>query len=117
MASRPEAYRPVDVRGALQLDTPDGRVLNLTANGEHIRLTLSGWRDARALFRALPHRRRNLRRLANLFKAHGLTFSLESSGRPVFMLGSNTAPNWLARLLGFAPANIPFSAFSLLLRG
>jgi hypothetical protein len=113
MASRPEACRPVDVWGALALGTPDGRDLNLTADGDHIRLKLSGWRDARALFRGLPRRRRNLRRLANLFTTHGLTFTLESAGEPVFKLGSDNAPNWLARLLGLAPAYIPLSALRL----
>ncbi|MBT8065713.1 MAG: hypothetical protein KJO09_00620 [Gammaproteobacteria bacterium] len=116
MASRPEVGRPVDVHGALTLGTPAGRDLNLTADGEHIRLKLSGWRDARELVSTLPQRRRNLRRLAKLLTTHGLTFSLESYGRPVFKLGSNISPNWLARLLGFAPAHIPFSAVRLLYR-
>jgi hypothetical protein len=114
MASRPEACRPVDVQGALCLDSPDGRTLNLAADGEHLRLTLSGWRDLRSLLRFLPRRRRNLRALADAFASHGLTFSIESAGTSVFRLGKDTAPNWLSRLLGLSPARIPFSALRLL---
>jgi hypothetical protein len=117
MASRPDGYRPVEALGTLRLDTPSGRSLNLVANGEGLRLEVPDLQEARAIMpRSFRGRRRALRFLAELFSTHGLIFSLESGGTPVFRFGHGVAPSWLARLLGLAPANIPFSAIGLLFR-
>jgi hypothetical protein len=116
MAPRPESQRPVDVHGSLRVDTPSGRSLDLAADGHHLRVKLSGRQDARDLFRAFPGRRRALGSLSEMFATHGLTLTLESAGRPVFRLGNSARPNWLARLLGLAPAQIPLSAIGLLFR-
>lgn len=116
MAPRPDSLRRIDVHGTLRVDTPGGRSLDLAADGGHLRLELSGRQDARDLFRGFPGRRRALHSLARLFAIHGLTLTMESAGRPVFLLGSHAKPNWLARLLGLAPAQIPLSAIGLLLR-
>jgi hypothetical protein len=104
------------VLGSLHVDTPGGRSLDLAAEGEHLRLTLSGRREAWEVFRAFPGRGRALASIAEVFATHGLTLVAESAGRPVFRLGSDARPNWLARLLGLAPAEIPFSALGVLFR-
>lgn len=104
------------MHGSLRVDTPGGRSLGLTADGEHLRLKLSGRQDVRDLLRAHPAPHRALGPLSDLFATHGLTLILESAGRPVFRLGSNASPNWLARLLGLAPAQMSFAALGLLFR-
>jgi len=117
MASRPEAPRPVEVQGSLHLDTPCGGSLELVADGESLRMEVAGWREVRDLVpRSFRGRRHSLRSLANVFETHGLTFSLESAGKPVFRLGYDATPSLLARLLGLSPAYIPLSAVGLLLR-
>jgi hypothetical protein len=117
MASRPEAVRPVDAHGTVRLDTPGGRTLNLVADGENLRLELSGWRAARELMpRSFRGRRRSLQGLADLFATHGLTFNLESGGKPLLRLGHGAQANWFARLLGLAPAQVPVSAIGFLFK-
>ena len=117
MAPRPEVFRPVDAEGTLRLDTPSGRSLKLVADGANLRLDVPRWADARAMMpRSFLGRRRAMRFAANMFATHGLTLSLESAGNSVMRLGHNTAPSWLARLLGLAPAYIPVSALRLLFR-
>ena len=117
MAPRPEDVRPVDTHGTVRLETPAGRSLDLLADGENIRLELPGWRTVRELMpRSFRGRRRALHLLANLFATHGLTFSLESGGKPILRFGHNVPPSWLARLLGLAPAYVPVSAIGALVR-
>lgn len=117
MASRPDGYRPVEALGTLSLDSPSGRSLNLVANGDELRLEVPDLQEARAIMpRSFRCRRRALRFLAELFSTHGLIFTLESGGTPVFRFGHGVAPNWLARLLGLAPAHIRVSAAGLLFR-
>jgi hypothetical protein len=57
-----------------------------------------------------------LRFFATLFATHGLLFSLEAGGKLLFRFGHDVSPNWLARLLGLAPAYLPLTAIGLLLR-
>ena len=117
MAPRPEVFRPVDAEGTLRLDTPSGRSLKLVADGTNLRLDVPRWADARVMLpRSFRGRRQSIRSIANMFATHGLTLSLESAGKPVLRIGHNTAPSWLARLLGLAPAYIPVSALRLLFR-
>ena len=115
MAPRPEVFRPVDAEGTLRLETPSGHSLNLVADGGNLRMDVPRWVDARALLpRSYRGRRQALRFAADMFTMHGLTLSLESAGKPVLRIGHNTAPSWLARLLGLAPAYIPMSALRVL---
>ena len=117
MASRPEACLPVEVRGALRLDAPTGRSLELMADSNTLRLDLPGWPEARAMIpRSFGTRARTVRQLATVLTSYGLTLSLESAGKPVFRLGCNVRPSWLARLAGLAPARIPLSAIRMLFR-
>ena len=117
MASRPEAFLPVEAQGMLRLDTPGGRSLDLVAKGDSLSMGVSGWREVRELMsRSFQRRRRSLRLLAKVFDVHGLTFTLESSGRPVLRLGHNVPPGLLSRLLGLAPAHLSLAAFGLLIR-
>lgn len=117
MAYRPEALRPVEAHGNLRLDTPGGRSLELVAHGECLTLEVAGWQDVRELMpRSFRGRRRTLGLLAKLVSAHGLTFSIESRGKPVLQFGHNIVPSLLSRLFGLAPAYVPLSAFALLLR-
>jgi hypothetical protein len=117
MASRPEAVRPVDAHGTVRLDTPGGSTLNLVADGENLRLELPGWHAARELMpRSFRGRRQTLRAFAELFATHGLTFNLESGGTPLLRLGHDASPNWFARLLGLAPAQVPVSAIGFLFK-
>ena len=117
MAHRPEAVRPVEAYGNLRLDPPGGRSLELVADGECLRMEVASWRDLRELMpRSFRGRRRSLGLLANVASAHGLTFSIESRGKPVLRLGHNIVPSLLSRLFGLAPAHVSLSAVGLLLR-
>ena len=117
MAPRPEDVRPVDAHGTVRVDTPAGRSLEAVADGDNIRLELPGWRTAREFMpRSFRGRRRALHLFANLFATHGLTFTLESGGKPMLRLGHDVPPSWLARLLGLAPAYVPVSAIGVLFR-
>ena len=117
MASRPDAFRPVEAHGTLRLDTPGGASLELEAHGGQLRMDLPGWREARELMpQSFRHRRRSLRLLAALLASHGLTLSIESAGKTFFRLGHNVVPTFLGRLLGLAPAHVSLSAFGLLFR-
>lgn len=117
MAPRPEDFRPFDAHGTVHIDTPAGRSLDLVADGDNLRLDLSGWRAARELMpRSFNGRRRALHVLAKLFAVHGLTFSLESGGKSILRLDHDVPPSWLARLLGLAPAHVPISAIGVLFR-
>jgi len=117
MARRPEFFRPVDAEGALFLDAPSGQSLKLVADGTSIRMDVPRWVDVQDLLpRSFRGRRQTIRFVADAFAMHGLTLSLESAGKSVLRLGYNTTPSWLARVLGLAPAHIPFSALRLLFR-
>ncbi|MGB5719461.1 MAG: hypothetical protein WBM34_02125 [Woeseiaceae bacterium] len=117
MAPRPEFFRPVDAEGALFLDAPSGQSLKLVANGTSLHLDVPRWVDVRGLVpRSFRGRREAIRFFAKAFATHGLTLSLESAGKSVLRLGYNTTPSWLARVLGLAPAYVPFSALRLLVR-
>ncbi|HSM29800.1 MAG TPA: hypothetical protein VK854_03800 [Woeseiaceae bacterium] len=117
MASRPDAFRPVEAHGTLRLDTPGGASLALEAHGGQLRMDVAGWREARELMpKSVRHRGRSLRLVANLLATHGLTLSIESAGKTVVQLGHNVVPTLLGRLLGLAPAHVSLTAFGLLLR-
>lgn len=117
MAFRPETCRPIEAHGALRLDTPGGRSLDLVAHGEELRLELQDLREARTFMpRTLRDRRRALRLFASQLAAHGLVFKLEAGGKPVLRVGHRVTPSWLARLLGLAPAYVPVSVIGLLFR-
>lgn len=112
-----DVLTPVDARGALRIDAPTGRSLDLVADGETLRLELPGWPEARALMSGSSGSRRHAAgRLGAALARYGLVLSLESAGRPVFQLGHGISPNWLARLLGYTRARIPVSAVGLLFR-
>ena len=113
--SRPDIHLPVDARGELRLDAPTGRRLDIVADGDTVRVAIPGLREIVSLA-PRTGRRRSVRFLANALASCDLTLSMESAGKPVFQLGRNARPNWLARLLGLAPARIPLSAVVLLFR-
>lgn len=115
MASRPE--RPVAAEGTLRFDTPSGRSINMVADGESLRVEMPSLGDARTLWpRSYSDRKRAMHSIANVFAMHGLTISVESAGKSVLRLGHNASPSLLARVLGLAPAYIPFSAIRVLFR-
>lgn len=117
MAPGPEVFRPVDVEGELRLGTPSGDSLNLVADGETLRVDLPSWTDTHTVLpRSFRGRRHSLRFVADVLTAYGVTLSVELAGRPVLRLGYGTVPSLLARLLGLAPAYIPFSAVRVLFR-
>ena len=117
MAPRRSDFRPIEAQGNLRFDTPDGHSLNLVADGENLRLDLPGWREARAVApRSFRGRKQVLSFLAKRLAAHGLTLSVESAGKVVLRLDHETPPNWLARLLGLAPAYVPVSAIRMIFR-
>lgn len=117
MASKPDHFRPIDAHGALRLDAPSGRSLDLVANGETLRLELPGWGDARRLLpRSLIGRARAARFLADTLATHGLTLSLESAGQPVLRLGYDTPPSWLARVLRLGATDLSISAIRQIFR-
>ena len=108
---------PVDAQGTVRLDAPTGRSLALVADGDTLRLDLPGWPEARAMLPgSFGARGRLVRRLGNGLAACGLTLSLESAGKPVFQLGRDVRPSWLARLLGLGPGRMPLSAIGLFFR-
>lgn len=109
---------PVEARGMLRLEPPVGRPLELIAQGSQLRLELPAFREALGLFpHAARFRGRPLRLFAAALSTHRLTLTLESAGRPVFQLGHDVSPSWLARWLGLAPARIPLSSMRWVLRG
>ena len=108
---KPDIELPVEAQGTLRLDTPDGQVLALVADGDVLRVALPGWIGAQGLApRSFRERRRLVRAAARALSTCGLTLSLEAADRPIARLGSGAKTNWLARLLGIAPAHIPVSA-------
>ena len=117
MASRPDFFRPVDVQGALCLDTSSGQTLKLVADGTNFRLDVPHSVNVRPLLpRSFRGSRESIRFIASALASHGLTLTVESAGKAVLRVGYNTTSSWLARLLGVAPAYIPFSALRLLFR-
>ena len=117
MASRPEDLRPVDVHGALRLDAPGGRSLDLQACGDELHLELRELREARAIMpRSFRSRGRAIGLFASVLRVHGLRFSLVSGGKLIMRFGHGEAPSWLARILGLAPAYVPLTAIGLLFR-
>ncbi len=114
---RPDPFLPIEAQGTLRLDAPTGRSLDLVADGTALQLELPGWAEARDLMpRSFKARATAVRSLALVLQNYGLTFSLQSAGTSLCMLGHGVRPTWLARLLGLAPAHIPLSAIRLLFR-
>ena len=112
---RPDVSLPVEAQGKLRLDAPTGRSLEFVADGDTLRLDLPGWAELQTLIpRSSRARARAVRSLANVLDAYRLELSLEYAGKPFFRLGHNADSNWLARLLGLAPARISLSAIRLL---
>ena len=117
MAPRPEFFRPVDAQGALYLDTPSGQTLKLVADGTNFRLDVPRSVNVRLLLpRSFRGCRQTISFIEKAFATHGLTLTVESAGKTVLRIGYNTTSSWLARLLGLAPAYIPFSGLRLLFR-
>lgn len=114
---RPDVSLPVEAQGTLRLDAPTGRSLELVADGTILRLDLPGWAELRTMIpRSFGARARAIRSLANLLDAFCLELSLEYAGKPFFGLGHNADSNWLARVLGLAPAHISLSAIRLFVK-
>ena len=107
-ASKPDLFLPVEAQGQLRLDAP---------SGDTLRLDVHSFRDIQSI---VPHsarlRGQSVRALANVLSIYGLTLRVISAGKSVFELGRDARPNWLARLLGLAPARIPLAAVGLLFR-
>ncbi len=116
MAFRPESTLRVDALGAVRLDPPVGRPLHLVADGSRLRVELPSFPEAMRVFRHFPKGRgRALRTAGSALSTYGLTVSLESAGSPVLQLGYDAEPNWLAQLLGLAPARVPLSSLRWIL--
>lgn len=108
---------PVEARGLLRFEPPVGRPLEVIAEGARLRAKLPSFREARRVFPYVTNMRgRALRFVGSALATHGLTLSLESAGRPVLQLGYDASPNWLARVLGLAPARVPFSSIRWILK-
>lgn len=116
-ASRPDIFLPVEAQGHLRLDAPSGRSLELVADGDTLRLDVERFRDVRSMIpRSARLRGQSTRTLAAVLSTYGLTLRVVSAGKTVFEIGRQARPSWLARLIGLAPARIPFSAIRFLLR-
>ena len=116
-ASRPDISLPVEAQGHLRLDAPSGRTLDLVADGDTLRLDVESFKDVRSMIpRSARLRGQSTRTLGTVLRTYGLTLKVVSAGKPVFEIGRKAEPNWLARLLGLAPARIPVSAIGLLFR-
>jgi len=116
-APTPERKLPVEARGHLRLDAPSGRTLGLVADGETLRLNVPGWRDLVAVVpRSARFRGQSIRALGNVLSTCDLALSVESAGSVVCRVGRNVRRNWIARLLGLAPARIPVTAVRLLFK-
>ncbi len=116
-ASRPDISLPVEAQGHLRLDAPSGRTLDLVADGDTLRLDVESFEDIRSMIpRSARLRGQSTRTLGAVLSTYGLTLNVVSAGKSVFEIGRQAEPNWLARLLGLAPARIPLSAIGLLFR-
>ena len=116
-ASRPDLFLPVEAQGSLRLDAPNGRTLELIADGDTLELDVQRFRDIQSMVpRSARLRGQCTRALADTLSIYGLTLRVVSAGKSVFELGRKASPNWLARLLGLAPARVPLSAIALLFR-
>ena len=116
-ASRPDISLPVEAQGHLRLDAPSGRTLDLVADGDTLRLNVENFRDIRSMIPGSARLRgQSARMLGKALSTYGLTLRVVSAGKSVFEIGGEAKPNLLARLLGLAPARIPFSAIRFLFR-
>ncbi len=115
MARRPDIFLPLEANGQLRLDAPTGRSLDLVADGQTLRLDIPGLQELRTMSMPFQSRARTVRVVAAVLASHGLTLVMESAGKSVLLVGSSVRPNWLARLLGLAPARIPLAAITALL--
>lgn len=117
MASKPDLSLPVHVEGALHLEAPTGRTLELRADGDMLHVDVPGWPELRA---AMPGssraRKQSLNFIAQSLAACGVTLSLESGGQTFCRLGHGVNGNWLARLLGLGPASVSIGAIRLFLK-
>ena len=117
MAARAEPFLPVEAQGLLRFDAPTGRTVGVRALGSELHVEVPGWAEIKAALPASPRlRRQSLRVADSALRTYGLKLSMHTSGRPFLQLGHDTSANWLARLLGLAPANIRLSAIALFLR-
>ena len=108
---------PVEAQGHLRLDGPGGGTLDLVAEGETLQLDVEGFRDIRSIIpRSARLRGQYVRALGKVLNTYGLTLAVVSAGKSVFEIGRTARPNLIARLLGLAPARIPFSAIRFLFR-
>ena len=100
-----------------RIDAPTGRPLSVRAEGASLHVDVPGWAELKAAAPvSMRELRRRLRRIDVALRACGLKLSLESSGRPFLQLGHDTNANWLARMLGLAPACLRPSVIGLMIR-
>lgn len=90
--------------------------MHLTAEGSTVRLTVPGWPELR-LLAGQPgrRRRRSLHVAGTVLEGLGLALRVEMAGRVILGIGPGMRTNWLARLLGLAPARVPMSAIAVVL--
>lgn len=114
---RPDITLPVDVRGNVCLVGPSGREITLEGTGAELRLAVPGWAEFNQLEpRSLLSQRRALAAMLRSLKTLGLTLNIDVDGQRAFGLGDGVRTSWLARLLGLASADIPFTNLVQLLR-
>lgn len=106
---------PVEAHGQMRLESATGRRVELVAHGDKLVLNVPGWPELRDLMpRSMRARSRTLRTMDRALTTYGLAFSLEFDRKPVFQLGRDIRPSFLAHLLGLAPARITFSFVRLI---
>lgn len=116
ISGRADRLTPVEAQGLLRLDGPRGRSLRLEAEGATLRLIAESYGELRSV--APPTRAQRRRALAAAHRVlHQLDLSLEVriGARTLLGLGRDVRVNWLARVLGYAPARVPFSALAAML--
>lgn len=106
---------PVDARGKLRLVAPTGRHLNLRAEGDVLRLDISGWDDLSGVTpTSFSSTRRFVRAASSTLLTTGLRFELSVDGKSAVAIGTDVRPSLISRLLGLGSARIALRRIPLL---
>lgn len=100
---------PLALDGSLRLQTPQGDLIQVVAEGPFLFVRLANWRCALSILRILPRRqqrRRQLLKLSAALVAHDITVQASIATHTIATLTSGARAGIISRLLGLGPIEI-----------
>lgn len=100
---------PLALDGSLRLQTPQGDLIQVVAEGPFLFVRLANWRCVLSILRNLPgrqQRRSQLLKLSTALAAHDLTVQASIATHTIATLAPESNAGVVSRLLGLGPVEL-----------